>query len=311
MTKKDHIVNCPNCGHLVPIKEILYQKFEKEFLNKKGNAFALEKDKIRGELQKESDLKLSEKNQLIESLKNQLKGMQRKIEVTSQQAQGEALELMLQEFLMRTFPLDSICEVPKGCNGADCIQYVNTREKQNLGSILYESKRTKSWSSGWIPKFREDLKLANCTFGVIVSESMPNDMPKMGYVEGIWICTVQEVQILATILREATILCGTVISSLEQRDEKAHQLYSYLISNQFRIEIEGIVESFIELDKELSREKRAIAVYWKHREASIKRALQNAISLYASFKSIAGTAISPIKRLELPEGEQSDTPEIE
>lgn len=128
-------------------------------------------------------------------------------------------------------------------------------------------------------------------------------MPRMGTVDGIWVCTVQEVKVLSTILREATILCGTAVASLEQRDEKAQLIYGYITSNQFRMEIEGIVESFIELDTELSREKRAMAVYWKHREANIKRALRNAVSLYGSFKSIAGTAISSITRLELPEGE--------
>lgn len=306
MKKEPHHITCPNCTHSIPIDDVLFQKLDKEYRQKIENKFNLEKEKMREQIEKDADLKISEKNQLIESLKNQLKGMHRKIEQTgiSQQAAGEAQELMLQEFLGRTFPLDIIKEVPKGIKGADCIQVVNTREKQDLGSILYESKRTKSWAPAWVPKFREDLKIANCTFGIIVTESMPNDMPRMGIVDGIWVCTIQEMKVLATILREAVILCGMTVASFEQKDEKAQLLYSYLTSNQFRMEIEGIVESFVELDTELSREKRSITVYWKHREANIKKALRNAVSLYASFKSIAGNSISPITRLELPEGEK-------
>lgn len=69
------------------------------------------------------------------------------------------------------------------------------------------------------------------------------------------------------------------------------------------MEIEAILDSFLDLDKELSREKRAMSVYWKNREANIKRAVKNTVSLYGSFKSIAGTTIPPIKTLELPEAE--------
>jgi hypothetical protein len=303
--KQSNNITCPNCKHSIPIEEALYQKLEKEYRQKLEMGFNLEKEKLREELEKESTLKLSEKNQLIDSLKNQLKGMHRKIELTSQQIQGEAQELMLQEFLKNIYPLDSVVEVPKGVNGADCIQQVNTREKQNLGSILYESKRTRNWSNGWIPKFKEDLRIAGCTFGVIVTEAMPNDMPRMGSVEGIWVCTVHEIKVLSAILREAIILYGTAIVNNENSNEKANLLYSYLISPQFKMEIEAIVDSFIELDKELSREKRAMTVYWKTREANIKKAVRNVVSLYGSFKSIADSAIPPISRLELPEGDNT------
>lgn len=139
MKKELHHITCPNCNHSIPIDDTLYQKLDREYRQKLDNTYNLEKEKLREEIEKNTNLKISEKNQLIESLKNQLKGMQRKIEQTSvsQQAQGEAQELMLQEFLSRVFPLDTIKEVPKGMKGADCIQVVNTREKQNLGSLLF------------------------------------------------------------------------------------------------------------------------------------------------------------------------------
>jgi Uncharacterized protein conserved in bacteria (DUF2130) len=45
----------------------------------------------------------------------------RKLEHGSQQAQGEVLEIQLEELLRGAFPLDQIEAVPKGMNGADIV----------------------------------------------------------------------------------------------------------------------------------------------------------------------------------------------
>ena len=90
--------------------------------------------------------------------------LQRKSEQGSQQAQGEVLELELEELLRRTFPYDSIEPVPKGVHGGDVIQRVHDSGGMDCGVLLWESKRTKVWSDGWLPKLRDDQRRESSGF---------------------------------------------------------------------------------------------------------------------------------------------------
>ena len=66
------------------------------------------------------------------------------------------LELELENLLRSKFPFDSIEPVPKGEFGGDVLQRVVGKGGQASGTILWESKRTKNWSDGWLTKLRED-----------------------------------------------------------------------------------------------------------------------------------------------------------
>ena len=81
-------------------------------------------------------------------MKKQVEELRRKAEQGSQQAQGEALELELEEVLKTAFPFDMIEPVPKGIRGADVVHKVNNQLGQYCGSILWESKYTKNWKIG-------------------------------------------------------------------------------------------------------------------------------------------------------------------
>ena len=47
---------------------------------------------------------------------------------------------------------DVIQPVPKGEHGGDVVQQVRGATGQACGTILWESKRTKNWSDGWLAK---------------------------------------------------------------------------------------------------------------------------------------------------------------
>ena len=121
-----------------------------------------ERQKIQNETSKRAEeryqLKLAEKEKQIQDAKKANDELKRKLEQGSQQAQGEVLEIQLEELLRGAFPLDQIEAVPKGMNGADIVQKVFTRSGQYCGTIVWESKRTKSWSDGWLPKLKDDQR---------------------------------------------------------------------------------------------------------------------------------------------------------
>ena len=139
-----------------------------------------------------NELKISEKEKIIDQLKEQLTEAQRKAEQGSMQLQGEVQELGIEEWLRENFPLDEVTEVKKGQRGADSLQTIKTRTNSNCGSIYYESKRTKEFQNSWIEKFRNDMRDKNANIGVLVTDAMPKGMDRMGLVDGIWVCSYQE-----------------------------------------------------------------------------------------------------------------------
>ena len=250
---------------------------------------------------------MSEKDHVINQLKEQLTMAQRKAEQGSMQIQGEVQELAIEEWLAQQFPLDSIEEIKKGAQGGDCLQIVNTRETQNCGSIYYESKRTKAFQPSWIEKFKNDIRDKNAGIGVLVTEAMPQDMDRMGMREGIWICTFDEFKGLCQVLRQSIVLINDATASQENKGDKMEMLYSFLTGNEFRLQVEGIVEGFTQMQTDLESEKRAIQSAWKKREKQIEKVLNNTIHMHSSIKGIAGAAIQSVPLLELEDPNKSDT----
>jgi hypothetical protein len=219
------------------------------------------------------------------------------------QLQGEVQELAIEEWLADNFPLDSISEIKKGARGADCLQTVNTREQQNCGTIYYESKRTKDFQPAWIEKFKNDIRDKNANIGVLVTEVMPKEMKRMGLKDGIWICTFEEFKALSNVLRQSVIKLSNAIIAQENKGDKMAMLYDFLTSNEFKLQMEGIVEGFTQMNADLQKEKNAMKRIWKQREKQIEKVIDNTINMYGSIKGIAGNAIQSIHTLELPGSE--------
>jgi hypothetical protein len=241
---------------------------------------------------KELQLKLEEQTRLAEEMK-------RKAEQGSMQLQGEAQELAIEEWLRKYFPLDGIEEIKKGARGADCLHTVHTHNRLNCGTIYYESKRTKDFQATWIEKFKNDIRDKNATLGVLVTEAMPNGMARMGLKEGVWVCTFEEFKGLCVVLRETVVKLSEATAGQENKGEKAQMLYDYLISNEFRLQIEGIVEGFSQMQQDLEKEKRAMMGIWKQREKQLEKVLLNTTQMHGSIRGIAGSVIQPVALLEL------------
>ena len=77
-------------------------------------------------------------------------------------------------------------------------------------------------------------------------------------------------------------------------------LYDFLTSNEFRLQIEAIVEGFSQMQTDLLSEKRAMHKIWSQREKQIEKVIQNTAGMYGNIKGIAGNAIQTVKHLELP-----------
>lgn len=265
-----------------------------------------EKEKIKKAEEDKNELRFKELQMKLDDQKKLTEEMKRKQEQGSMQMQGEVLELAIEEYLESTFPLDSIDEIKKGARGADCVQVVNSRTRINCGKIYYESKRTKEFQPSWIEKFKADMREKNADIGVLVTEALPKGVDRMTNKDGIWICTFDEFKGLSTVLRESVIRVSAALVTTENKGDKMSILYDFLTSNEFRLQIEGIVEGFTTMKNDLESEKRAMHRIWKTRDKQLEKVLSNTTNMYGSIKGIAGNAIGNIDALELGGGDTED-----
>jgi hypothetical protein len=125
-------------------------------------------------------LKVLEKEQTIASMQKQIEELKRKAEQGSLQLRGEFQELELEDPLRTKFPRDLIEPVPKGEHGDDAQHRVRGPFQQICGTILWESKRTRNWSDGWLAKLREHHRAAKADLAVIVSHTWAEDRAMRG-----------------------------------------------------------------------------------------------------------------------------------
>ena len=245
-------------------------------------------------------LKVLEKEQTIASMQKQIEELKRKAEQGSQQLQGEVQELELEALLREKFPWDTIEPVPKGEHGGDALQRVVGPHGQRCGTIIWESKRTKNWSDGWLAKLREDQRAAKSEIAVIVSQSLPKDVETFGLVEHVWVTHTKTVLPLALALRQTLIEVASARQASEGQQTKTEMIYQYLTGPRFRHRVEAIVEAFSTMKDDLDKEKKAITKQWAKREEQIDRVMQATAGMYGDLQGIAGKTIQEIEGLEFP-----------
>ena len=292
-------------------KDELADSIKAEAEKELNQRLASEKEKIQKEESEKNEFKFKELEKQLEDQKKLTAEMKRKQEQGSMQTQGEVQELGIEDWLADKFPLDTIQEIKKGERGADCLQIVHTRSRQNCGSIYYESKRTKAFQPSWIEKFKADIRDKNADIGVLVTEVMPQDMERLGLKDGIWICSYEEFKGLCSVLRESIIQISTAIITQDNKGEKMGMLYDFLTSNEFKLQIGAIVEGFTQMKTDLESEQRSMRGIWRKREKQIDKVLLNTTGMYGSIKGIAGNALQSVPLLELPEAEDDDIEEID
>lgn len=294
------------------IEELRKTKREKEEVELEAKKKLLnEEEKIRGEVRKkaEEDHRLKEmemQKQLQDALKTNDE-MRRKLEQGSQQTQGEVQELDLENVLRTAFPGDLVEPVGKGINGADIAQGVKSPRGISCGTILWESKRTKSWSDGWVTKLRQDMIAAKADIAAIVSEVLPDQLSSgIGNMGEVWICLPKFALILGQLLRKSLLDAARQRVISENKQSKAEYLYSYVTGTDFVNTVSSMVETYKEMLEQIDRERMAYEKSWKLREGQVRKLMTGVSGIYGSIQGVAGPSLPQIESLELegPRAEQ-------
>jgi len=258
---------------------------------------------VRSQAKREAEdglrLKVMEKDQTIASMQQKIEELKQKAEQGSQQLQGEVQELELEQTLRAKFPYDTIEPVPKGEFGGDTLHRVGSPSGLMSGTILWETKRTKNWSNGWLAKLRDDQRTAKADLSVLVSQTLPEGIETFDVVDGVWITHPRCVLPVATILRHTLLQVSSTRLIAEGQQTKAEMIYEYLTGPRFRQRVEAIVESFSCMQDDLDRERKAIMKQWAKRQEQIERVMGATVGMYGDLQGIAGKSLREIEGLEL------------
>jgi hypothetical protein len=257
------------------------------------------RDKAKLEAEDALKAKVTEKETQIAGMQRQIEELRRKAEQGSQQLQGEALELELESLLRARFPHDRIEPVPKGEFGGDVLHRVLGPAGQTCGTILWESKRTRNWSDGWLPKLRDDQRAAKAEIALLVSSVLPKDVKTFDLIDNVWVAETRFALPLAIALRESLINLAGSRQVQEGQQTKMELVYKYLTGPQFRHRIDAIVERFTDMRDDLDRERKTMTRLWAKREEQLRGVLDSTAGLYGDLQGIAGRAMQEIESLDV------------
>jgi hypothetical protein len=205
------------------------------------------------------------------------------------------------------FPHDIIESIKKGEKGGDVRQTVKTMKGNVCGIILWESKRTKTWKDEYVAKLKDDLRAEKAHIPIIVSAVLPKES-QGGLIckDGVWICTFSLALTLAELFRQKLIEVARQKFISNNRETKSESLYEYVMSNEFRQQMEAAVEVFIDMKNELDREKRAFEKIWKTRDEQIVRLFKSTARIVGTIGGVVGSSFPQVKGLDLLESGTND-----
>lgn len=245
------------------------------------------------------DLQRAEWDKKQQDMLKQIETLRQKADQSSQQAQGEVLELAIEGALREAFPEDDVAPVGKGINGADVIHTVKTSGGARCGSIAWELKRTKSFSGSWIPKLRDDQRAAKADLAVLVTYAMPEGIERIGQLDGVWVCDPKSALGLAVALRASLHELHQSKKARAGQQGKAEQVTEYVTGVEFRGKIQTLAESFVAMRDDLEAERRVTEKNFAKREKQILRAVGAVASTYGDLQGLLGSSLPEVPALSL------------
>lgn len=265
-------------------EQILLQKLAKDEEERTKN-----EERIREEATKKAEeterLRLKEKDLQLDEIRRVNEDLKRKLEQGSQQRQGEVLELDLEEKLKSVFPNDEFVPVPKGVEGGDIWQKIVFKEKI-VGSILWETKRTKAWSNQWSVKLKDDSAKISASEAIIVSQVLPNGVSNFDRKDGVWITTYEHAISICRYVRFLITTVTSIKSSVGQTDEQWGLIRDYMMSDSFKHRMQAHFDGIKALRDTLDAEKRSTTIRWKKQESQINKLDMNTANFYGELKAI-------------------------
>ncbi len=287
-------------------EQILLEKMAKDAQER-----AKSEDKIREEVSKQvtdkARLEKLEYEKKISDMQKALEEAQRKGKQGSQQLQGEVLELDFEQKLKEAFPGDEFLPIPKGVEGGDIWQKIKFNGKV-MGSIIWETKRTKAWSNGWLTKLKDDAAKISATESIIVSQVLPENVTNFDRKDGVWLTTYENALSICRYVRFLITTVSNIKSSSSHTEEEWGAIRDYMMSDSFKHRMQTHFDSVNTLRDSLEAEKRATTLRWKKQEVLVNKLDMNTANFYGELKAIVTNLpeLSEVETEHLNSGEADD-----
>lgn len=201
----------------------------------------------------------------------QLDQMSRKLDKQMADQLGKEAEVDLLLELRRAFPLDSIDPVRRGQKGADIIHEIVVETKR-VGRIVYESKNVANWQNSFIAQAKRYQTQYDTPNVIIVSRCFPQKRKGLCIHKNVPIIDPKMAVHLATIMREAICELALARAAGKGRNDKAQQLFDFIVSDKFVTRFRDIADSLESL-----RERQQKARDWHENSWSEEAALYDKI----------------------------------
>ena len=284
---------CGNCGEILEI-DLSQLDIAEELINQGIEESQSEIEKLE-ERNKALELKLE---RTVKGLEDSQSGISKAISKTKDQSveiQGEIAEELLQENLQTAFSDDNFLAIKKGQRGADIKQVIFSDGGYEAGSILFESKNTKSWSNAWVEKLKSDLNEDGANIGILVSKAFPAKEKEIltQLDKRIWLCKPGPHVIgLVRALRDG-ILKEANQKNLENFKSKASvdNLLEY-VTGDFINQIQAMGQVYQDLNDEVTKEKNAFKTKWNRRQKVLDRLADSITGVVGSIEGIGVESLS-------------------
>lgn len=207
--------------------------------------------------------KLLERDEANIQAKRKIDELEKTLNKTSSQIQGEAQEKYLIQYLQSQAEnkFDQFIGKRTGVPEADIKQIVKENVDSGLkecGVILYESKNTSHFSKDWIPKLKKDGQTAKADILVLVTQAMPAGNAELHRIDDVWICPISYFGVVSKTLRKGLVDSYWAGLSQQNRQEKIDLLYDFMLSTTFKRYMECIIQGMRNVKSSYDKEKQAL-----------------------------------------------------
>jgi len=279
--------------------ELKSKNFDLELQRKLDEGKKLIREETAQELQEKNRWNNAQKDRIITNLSKKIEEMDRQAKQGSQQSQGEVVEVELEKVLKEAFPFDKIRPVNKGVKGGDVIQEVVSQTNKPCGKIYWESKNVKGWSTGWIPKLKNDCRNEKADIAVLITTTLPENVKNFDKLDGVWVSKFEFVLGLANALRGNLIELTRTKTAVANKNGVTEILYEYITGNEFRQRVQAIAEAWKSLQDGLADEKRAYDRIWAKREKELTKVVSHTWGMYGDLEAMIGKSFVPVETLGL------------
>lgn len=216
--------------------------------------------------------------------------LSRQLEKKSGEQFGEEGEFDLFSMLQIDFPKDRIERVGRGVKGADILHTVMDGNKE-AGCIVYESKNVSAWQNAFVSQAKKYHTQYETPYVMVVSRVFPSKKRGMCVVEDMPVVEPRLASTLAAVMREGILEIAKLRLTREGADEKAQELYSYVIGNEFQTRFRDMADAVDSL-KDIQKAERTWHENQWTKEAKLHAQIENRHrEINAQLQSIAKESV--------------------